>query len=79
MDYLGKGEVLTNTDLDRCVNNIWEKQAFCVDRKSLQLMENLGNNKCCVYNFIQCNILVHFCPSIESPCNQNFSRFKKIL
>ncbi len=28
MDYLGKGEVLTNTDLDRFVNNIWEKQAF---------------------------------------------------
>ncbi len=25
MDYFGKGEVLTNTDLDRFVNNIWEK------------------------------------------------------
>ncbi len=25
MDYLGKGEVLTNTDLDRFVNNILEK------------------------------------------------------
>ncbi len=25
MDYLGKGEVLTNPDLDRFVNNIWEK------------------------------------------------------
>ncbi len=24
-DYLDKGEVLTNTDLDRFVNNIWEK------------------------------------------------------
>ncbi len=24
-DYLGKGEVLTNTDLDRFMNNIWEK------------------------------------------------------
>ncbi len=23
--YLGKGEVLTNTDLDRFVKNIWEK------------------------------------------------------
>ncbi len=33
MDYLGKGEVLTNTDLDRFVNNIWEKYAFCVHRK----------------------------------------------
>ncbi len=34
MDYLVKGEVLTNTDLDRFVNNIWEKYAFCVHRKS---------------------------------------------
>ncbi len=25
IDYLGKGEVLTNTDLDRFVNNISEK------------------------------------------------------
>ncbi len=25
MDFPGKGEVLTNTDLDRFVNNIWEK------------------------------------------------------
>ncbi len=25
MDYLGKGEMLSNTDLDRFVNNIWEK------------------------------------------------------
>ncbi len=25
MDYLSKGEVLTNTDLDRFVNKIWEK------------------------------------------------------
>ena len=30
MDYLGKGELLTNTDLDRFVNNIWEKWFFCV-------------------------------------------------
>ncbi len=44
MDYLGK-EVLTNTDLDRFVNNIWEKYAFCVHRKNLQLMKNGGKNK----------------------------------
>ncbi len=25
MDYLCKGDVFTNTDLDRFVNNIWEK------------------------------------------------------
>ncbi len=41
MDYLGKGEVLTNTDLDKFVNDI-------------QLMKNGGKNKCCVYNFGQC-------------------------
>ncbi len=49
MDYLGKREVLTNTDLDTIVNNIWEKWAFCVHRKSLrslvQLMTNGGKNK----------------------------------
>ncbi len=28
MDYLGKGEVLTNTDLDRFVNNIWGNRPF---------------------------------------------------
>ncbi len=46
MDYLCK-EVLTNTDLDRFVNNIWEKYAFCVHRKVLvlvQLMKNGGKN-----------------------------------
>ncbi len=37
LDYLGKGEVLTNTDLDRFVNNISDKffEDFCVHRKSL--------------------------------------------
>ncbi len=59
MDYLGKGEVLTNTDLDRFVNNIWAKKAFCVHRKSLRSLswahEKLDQKqKCCVYNFVQC-------------------------
>ncbi len=27
-----KEKVLTNTDLDRFMNNIWEKYAFCVHR-----------------------------------------------
>ncbi len=49
MDYLGKGEVLTNTDLDRFVNNIWEKYAFCVHKTVLdlwvQLMKNGGKTK----------------------------------
>ncbi len=40
MDYLGKGEVLTNTDLDRFVNNIIEKKAFCVHRKSLRSLSS---------------------------------------
>ena len=45
MDYLGKGEVLTNTDLDRFVNNIWEKQAFCVHKKVLDLWVQLMKKK----------------------------------
>ncbi len=58
MDYLGKGEVFTNTDLDRFVNNIWEKYAFCVHRKSLRSLssahEKWGKKlKCSVYNFVQ--------------------------
>ncbi len=40
MDYLGKREVLTNTDLYRFVNNIWEKYAFCVHRKSLRSLSS---------------------------------------
>ncbi len=27
MDYLGKGEILINTDLDKFMNIIWEKKA----------------------------------------------------
>ncbi len=53
MDYLGKWEVLTNTDLDRFVNNIWEKyRPFVYIEKVLdrwvQIMKNGGKNKCCV-------------------------------
>ncbi len=58
MDYIGKGEVLTNTDLDRFVNNIREKRAFCVHRKSLRSLISahekwVQKQKCCVYNFVQ--------------------------
>ncbi len=58
MDYL----VLTNTDLDRFVNNIWEKSAFCLYRKSLRSLnsahEKWGQKqKCCVYNFVQYNCI----------------------
>ncbi len=64
MDYLSKGEVLTNTDLDRFVNNIWEKKVFCVRRKSLRSMssahEKWGQKqKCCVYNLVQCSFSEH--------------------
>ncbi len=50
MDYLGKGEVLSNTDFDRFVNNIWErKRPFVYIEKVLdfwvQLMKNGGKNK----------------------------------
>ncbi len=56
MDYLGKGEVLTNTDLDRFVNNIWEKYAFCVHRKVLNLWVQLMNikNKSDAFIIVQC-------------------------
>ncbi len=35
MDYLDKGKVLTNTDLNKFVNKISEKYSFYVHRKSL--------------------------------------------
>ena len=59
MDYLGKGEVLTNTDLDRFVNNIWEKWIFWVYRKSFRSLSSAlkkweQKQKCCVYIFVQC-------------------------
>ncbi len=47
MDYLGKGEVLTNTDLNRFVNK--RNRPFEYIEKVLdlwvQLMENGGKNK----------------------------------
>ncbi len=53
MDYLSKGEVFTNTDLDKFVKDIWEKSAFSVHRKVLdlwvQLMKNGGKNKSIVF------------------------------
>ncbi len=55
MDYLGKGEVLTK---DRFVDNIWEKRAFCVQRKSLSSLSSVHEKwgqklKFCIYNFVQ--------------------------
>ncbi len=49
MDYLGKGEVLTNTDLDRFVNYIERNRPFVYIEKVLdlwvQLMKNGGKSK----------------------------------
>ncbi len=49
MDYLGKGEVLTNTDLDRFVNIFERNGPFVYIEKVLdlwvQLMKNGGKNK----------------------------------
>ena len=59
MDNLGKGEVLTNTDLDRFVNNIWEKWIFCVYRKKFRSLSSAHEKweqkqEFCVYIFVQC-------------------------
>ncbi len=46
MDYLVKGEVLTNTDLDRFVNNIWDKyRPFVYIEKVLDLWVQLMKKK----------------------------------
>ncbi len=45
MDYLVKGEVLTNTDLDRFENNIWEKVSYWPIMYRVLLMKNGGKNK----------------------------------
>ena len=63
MDYLGKGEVLTITDLDRFVNNIWEKCLFCVYRKCFRSLSSSHEKweqkqKCCIYIFVQCILTI---------------------
>ncbi len=63
MDYLGKGEVLTNTDLNKFVNKIWETYTYCVRRKSLRFFISAHEKweqkqKCCIYIFVQCRIAV---------------------
>ncbi len=42
MDYLGKGEVLTNTYLDRFVNNIWEKFSVVIKNPMALLVKSRG-------------------------------------
>ncbi len=54
MDFLGKGEVLTNTDLWTIFDR---NKPFVYIEKLLdlwiQLLKNGGKNKCCVYNLVQ--------------------------
>ncbi len=42
MDYLGKGEVLTNTYLDRFVNDIWEKFSVAIKNPMALLVKSRG-------------------------------------
>ncbi len=74
MDYLGKGEVLTNTDLNRFVNKIWEKHTYCVRGKSLRFLISTcekweRKQKSWVYIFVQCRSSVkHSEPSLPLRC-----------
>ncbi len=78
--------VLTNTDLNTFVNNIWEKYIYCVRRKRFFIQRK---QKCCVYILVQCILLYslllprdwchsHICDtrargrlSCVDPCNRN--------
>ena len=69
MDYLGKGEALTDTDLDRLVNNIWEEWIICVYRKSFRSLSSARETleqkqKGCIYISVQfilfCYIIFHY-------------------
>ncbi len=54
MDYLCKGEVLTNTDLDRFENNIIKIGLFVYIEKVSSTHKKWGQKqKCCIYNFGQ--------------------------
>ncbi len=57
MDYLCKGEVLTNTDLDRFVNTIFKRnRPFVYIEKvldlSVQLMKNGRKNKSVAFKIL---------------------------
>ncbi len=64
MDYFGKGDVLTNTDLNKFVNKIWKKYTYCVRRKSLRFFISTHGKweqkqKRCVYIFVKCIVALH--------------------
>lgn len=59
MDFINKGEVLTITDLDWFVNNIWEKWWYCVCNKSFRSLRSSHKKweqkqKCCDYINVEC-------------------------
>ncbi len=56
MCHTCKGEVLTNTDLNKLVNKIWEKYTCCVRRKSLWFFNFNWWKMCCVYICVQCDV-----------------------
>ncbi len=58
MDYLGKGEMLTNTDLKKFANKIWEKYIYCLGRKSLFFLthEKLMKAKTKVLRLYCCSV-----------------------
>ncbi len=62
MDYLGKGEMLTNTDLDSFVNNIWGNRPFVYIEKVLDLWVQLMKNgtKTKVLHLYVCSVYIAF-------------------
>ncbi len=51
MDYLGKGEVLTNTDLDRFVNKS-EKQKCCIYNFVQGILKYMCSQYLYIYKYI---------------------------
>ena len=59
MDYLGKGEVLTNRFRQICEKYLREMDLLC-NRKSFSSLSSAHEKreqkqKCCIYIFVQCN------------------------
>ena len=60
MDYLGKGEMLTNREVNTFVHNILEKEAFCAYGTFLGSFISAHETwdqhfTCCIYIFVQCS------------------------
>ena len=39
MDYIGKGEILTNMDVNKFVHNIWEKKSVRWKKNQINLVQ----------------------------------------